>query len=989
MIHTHRFRYIGTLILFIALLGMHACIDDIIPGNDPETVTGAVAGTVLSSDGSALSGVSISTPDVTTTSGADGTFHLKEVEVNDHVVIRFSKNGYADNYKNVEVIENEISTVNAALSLIDVDMMIDVGQDNEIEFNGAKVKVPANGFVDPDGNPVTGNINALLTYFDPTDDQYYNVFPGSFVGISATGQEGLLESFGFINATFFQGGKELDLASQASAEITIPIPQSLAASAPNPVPLFYFDEDNGQWKEEGGAQIVDGKYVGTVAHFSNWNADRLYADETCIIKGRVVDQDGNPLWLARVYADGLDFVGSNYAISDLDGRFSMEIKSDSRVKVKAYWTSIIAGLWYGESAEIIIDNTCSPGGMKDIGDVVIPLDSSGPGGNEEDVWWDVFIKPYPTVNLAGSFTNFNELDAWRVGRGGKIEICKDCSLSSISWQALNSNTTQTILGIEFIDRDHGWICGNNGLVKKTSDRGRTWETVTLDISGNDMYEIEFTDEKHGFMAGTAGQVWTTTDGGLNWDRMTTNFVYDLWDLDFVNSQIGWVVGPVGRIFKTVNGGHTWSQQSSGVTLDLYGVSFVNKFFGWVVGRQGTVLYTEDGGDSWMPLSSGTTEDLLAVDFHHPNFGAVTGANGVVLVSYDRGNSWDISDIGDQELWCVDLYDFYGIFGGDELTNVLGDSELESVSGGWSQVASPASHDLNAIVFIDADTGYIAGDGGTLLKTIDAGLTWQNTNVPMTEDLSDLSIFGNAIYLCGGEESVHRSLDYGQTWQTLKSNPGSFWEFTKIQFTSEEKGFVLGYVGVEEFLTTTDYGSTWQAVPNLPAIGTNAYLYDFEFTSELVGFVAGYLINEDKGVLYKTEDGGINWSVIYELSPFGDVNNVSFKQLTFATGHAMYMVVGAMLYKSLDNGLSWDVVRTDAPSSMQFLDEQTAWGIGFWKFVGGGTTILFTDDGGQTWKQQGSISGAIQDLRDIYMINDDVGIAVGDNGQIYRTEKGGF
>ena len=46
--------------------------------------------------------------------------------------------------------------------------------------------------------------------------------------------------------------------------------------APETINLWYFDEENGYWKEEGQA-IKDGnKYVAEVTHFTWWNCDILF-----------------------------------------------------------------------------------------------------------------------------------------------------------------------------------------------------------------------------------------------------------------------------------------------------------------------------------------------------------------------------------------------------------------------------------------------------------------------------------------------------------------------------------------------------------------------------------------------------------------------------------------------------------------------------------------------------------------------------------------
>ncbi|MEP6795311.1 MAG: hypothetical protein ABJB16_13360, partial [Saprospiraceae bacterium] len=53
----------------------------------------------------------------------------------------------------------------------------------------------------------------------------------------------------------------------------ISIPPNMLAAAPITIPLWYFDEKQDMWKEEGHADKIGNEYVGKVGHFSFWNCD--------------------------------------------------------------------------------------------------------------------------------------------------------------------------------------------------------------------------------------------------------------------------------------------------------------------------------------------------------------------------------------------------------------------------------------------------------------------------------------------------------------------------------------------------------------------------------------------------------------------------------------------------------------------------------------------------------------------------------------------
>jgi hypothetical protein len=68
-------------------------------------------------------------------------------------------------------------------------------------------------------------------------------------------------------------GELLQIAAGKKATISLPIPPALSSSAPASIPLWYFNETNGLWKEEGSAIKTGNNYVGEVTHFSFWNCD--------------------------------------------------------------------------------------------------------------------------------------------------------------------------------------------------------------------------------------------------------------------------------------------------------------------------------------------------------------------------------------------------------------------------------------------------------------------------------------------------------------------------------------------------------------------------------------------------------------------------------------------------------------------------------------------------------------------------------------------
>ena len=160
---------------------------------------------------------------------------------------------------------------------------------------GGSITFKANSIVNKNtGVPYNGNVTVYSTWIDPTSSKLGDLIPGALRGFNTNGEEKLLQSYGMVGAELFDDTKQaLQIASGYTAQITFPIPGPLAAIAPANIPLWYFDETNGMWKEQGNAQVQGGNYVGNVSHFSFWNCD--VPANAVYLTIHVQDQNNHPL----------------------------------------------------------------------------------------------------------------------------------------------------------------------------------------------------------------------------------------------------------------------------------------------------------------------------------------------------------------------------------------------------------------------------------------------------------------------------------------------------------------------------------------------------------------------------------------------------------------------------------------------------------------------------------------------------------------------
>ncbi|WP_318407365.1 putative Ig domain-containing protein [Photobacterium leiognathi] len=280
----------------------------------------------------------------TTTSNADGSFKFAIADINldkdSPLTISANSTSYSEGAIsiNFQELSSNIDVLLPKAHLIETFSNTEIKDlviDNTIPESPIIISLPTNSFVDANNEPVNDNIKTEVFIIDPRID--IDLMPGEMVTETQEGELAPIESFGAISATFTDvNGDPLQLAEGKTAEIRIPVSIPVPGIAPpTTIPLFYFDNEQGIWVEEGEATLSDDGlfYVGSVSHFTTWNADRIM--DTVNIEGCVVSPDLVPLANARIKTEGKDYNGTSSAISDIDGHFSVNARKDSEVLISA------------------------------------------------------------------------------------------------------------------------------------------------------------------------------------------------------------------------------------------------------------------------------------------------------------------------------------------------------------------------------------------------------------------------------------------------------------------------------------------------------------------------------------------------------------------------------------------------------------------------------------------------------------------------------
>jgi photosystem II stability/assembly factor-like uncharacterized protein len=269
-------------------------------------------------------------------------------------------------------------------------------------------------------------------------------------------------------------------------------------------------------------------------------------------------------------------------------------------------------------------------------------------------------------------------------------------------------------------------------------------------------------------------------------------------------------GARGKILYSTDSGKQWLQARVPVSTDLVAIAFGDTRNAWAVGHDSVILHSADGGQNWVKQLDGRSAGLLleagrlreaeAVHASDPDKAAAITEDAHRLRTQTIESSF-------LDVWFESAQSGYvvGAFGAILRTSDAGKT--------WSSIASstdnPKGLHFYAVRGVNGDV-FLAGEQGLLLKLDRQSAQFTSISLPYKGTLFGMNGDRNALVTYGLGGNVLRSIDGGQNW--VQVNSGVTAGLVSSTFTDDGRLVIATQLG--SFLVSNNSGQSF-VVKNEP------------------------------------------------------------------------------------------------------------------------------------------------------------------------------
>jgi photosystem II stability/assembly factor-like uncharacterized protein len=526
-----------------------------------------------------------------------------------------------------------------------------------------------------------------------------------------------------------------------------------------------------------------------------------------------------------------------------------------------------------------------------------------------------------------------------------------------------------------------------------------------------MKDIFFINSSTGWLCGAKGTIYKTTDSGINWTLQYSDSLKDMSKIFFINSNTGWIASNNSSILKTTNGGVNWTEYNFANSIPNVILTFTDAIHftdlnnGFITcGKAASsytfsyVLKTTDSGVSWTKKDSLVSTTLkrrwYALDINGVDGVLAGDQKNIEKYSSNFGETWSFSTAINDPFFYMLKYvkflntnDVIALGEGNEFYSIPTPIYKSTDKGiNWIKKNLSFTNKYDRIkdaYFKDGINGIGVGSNGFgriyIVKTTDAGETWNYSTADFAFGLQALAGVNNDLYALGTGSHIIKSNDFGNTWQLIPLfTPSSI---VGIQFIGG-KGFSITRNG--DLYISLNSGKKWNYLSNAGRNNSGSMI----FQNANIGFI----LKENRHIV-KTTDGGSSWRTV--LTPVVESSRNLVGGITFAdnnTGYAWMSIndYGShYVFKSTNGGENWDSL---AVFSVDYISgDVVAFDANNVVLCGPKRWTRRTSNGGISWDSSSfnnfPVNISKKDFEDVAKVNSTKAFAVGSGFICVTTDKG--
>jgi photosystem II stability/assembly factor-like uncharacterized protein len=314
----------------------------------------------------------------------------------------------------------------------------------------------------------------------------------------------------------------------------------------------------------------------------------------------------------------------------------------------------------------------------------------------------------------------------------------------------------------------------------------------------------------------------------------------------------------------------------------------------VVGEQGHALWSDDNGQSWTQADVPVSLALTSVTFADNGDAWATAHDGYLLQSTDNGETWTVrlsgSDVASLSITAIEAQ----VAKLQTDLEAATDDTAEDIRWALDEAMFALDEAVLAVdegmttpllkVWFDGDRGYVLGAYNVFLRTDDGGATWASDgnrlDNPNKYHLYGIARSSGGTLLVAGEAgTLLRSLDEGATWERVETPyPGSFFGAVAA---SDGSLLIFGLRG--NVFRSTDEGDSWTDIETHDNRTLTCGFADANGTVVLAGSAGAVLHSSDSGSSFRvlsTEGNRVYSGVM--ANPDGSILLVGFGGISVLT-----------------------------------------------------------------------------------------------------------